>query len=381
MNIESEYVTWVQPVLTSNTSYGVVSSTSITSPHEPYCAFDGIKTGENKYASSSTSGGDITWQLPYNVKISSCKVYTTTETGYLARFPQSITLKASNDGSTWTTVGSASSYSQPTSGGYVTVTVATPTPYTYYKWEFGQSFGSSGGVAIGEIEITATYLKTYVPMKAYLHNNTYNMKIDASSVVSNVIKNGTLTDNNCVISGFSATNYATVPKSFEFGSGTWEICIKFRVYSDKNYNQRIFALKTSNNNFALGISKFSSDNAYYPNKLWMGVYNSSYSGVPIVYKQDFSATNNQYYWVKLMYDGEKYTVSTSTNGTNFATRDTETSSTVLTTTDTLFGYLGSDADSRYLDGDIDLNESYIKKDGVIWWNGTVPAKKYYGINI
>lgn len=217
-------------------------------------------------------------------------------------------------------------------------------------------------------------------MKAYLHNNTYNMKVDTTSVVSNVIKNGTLTDNNCVISGFSATNYATLPKSFEFGSGTWEICIKFRVYSHKQYNQTIFTLKTSNDNSALVISKFSVFGPY-PNKLWMGVYNSSYSEVPIVYIPSFTANNNRYYWVKLMYDGEEYTVSTSTNGTNFTTGDTETSSTVLTTTDTLFGYFGSNADSEYLDGDIDLNESYIKKDGVIWWNGTAAAKKYYGINI
>ena len=95
--------------------------------------------------------------LPKAIKISSCKVYNTDENGYLNRFPTSIILQGSNDGSTWDTIGSLNNYSQPTSGSYVEVTVTTPTYYSYYKWLFGANFGGNSGVAISEIEINAVY--------------------------------------------------------------------------------------------------------------------------------------------------------------------------------------------------------------------------------
>ena len=155
-----EEVTWTQPTLTSNSSYGIVSSNSVHSGHEAFRAFDGIKTGGNKYLSGSTTSGDITWQMPQYIKITSCKVYQTDEASYLNRFPKTITLQGSNDGNNWTDLGTASGYSQPTSLGYIEVTVANPSMYSNYRWLFGESFGGNSGVAISEIKITATYTKT-----------------------------------------------------------------------------------------------------------------------------------------------------------------------------------------------------------------------------
>lgn len=152
--------TWEQPILTSNTSYGTVSSTDAHNEHPPYSAFNGNKSGDDKYLSTSTSGGNITWSLPKQIKMSSCKIFQTQEAGYLDRFPTTITLQGSNDGSTWNTIGSLDNYSQPTSGSYVEVTVTTPTYYSYYKWLFGANFGGNSGVAISEIEINAIYQAT-----------------------------------------------------------------------------------------------------------------------------------------------------------------------------------------------------------------------------
>ena len=154
-----EEATWVQPTLTSNTSYGVVSSTSIFSDSGPYFAFNGVVGLGDKYLSNSTSGGDITWELPINIKISSFRTYQTEESSYLNRFPTTITLQGSTDGSTWDTVGTASGYSQPSSGGYIDVTVTNPDYYKYYKWVFGANFGGNSGVAVSEISINATYIK------------------------------------------------------------------------------------------------------------------------------------------------------------------------------------------------------------------------------
>ena len=155
----AQNMTWVQPILTSATSYGTVSSDYYYSDeHSAWYAFNGVKGTSDKYYSSSSSAGNIIWQLPSEeINISSCKVYTTNETSYLSRFPQSITIYGSNDGSTWTELGVASGYSQPSSASYVQVNCTDTGYYQYIKWEFGAVFsGAKGNVAVSEIEISAT---------------------------------------------------------------------------------------------------------------------------------------------------------------------------------------------------------------------------------
>lgn len=155
----AQNMTWVQPILTSATSYGTVSTDYYYSDSEgAWHAFNGVKGTSDKYYSSSSSAGNIIWQLPSEeINISSCKVYTTNESSYLGRFPQSITIYGSNDGSTWTELGVASGYSQPSSESYVQVNCTATGYYQYIKWEFGSVFNSSqGNVAVSEIEISAT---------------------------------------------------------------------------------------------------------------------------------------------------------------------------------------------------------------------------------
>lgn len=149
-------VDWTRPNLSSNTSYGTVSTTNYGSGHFAWHAFDNVYNGGNKYASGTIDGGDITWQLPLQIKIESCKVYQTDEGGVLGRFPSSITLLGSNDGSTWQQVGSKSDYSTPSSGGYVELTSSSPAYYSYYKWNFGSPISDDWSMAIAEITITAT---------------------------------------------------------------------------------------------------------------------------------------------------------------------------------------------------------------------------------
>lgn len=151
-----KYVPWEQPTLTSNTSSGTVSSTNYNSSHPPYVAFDGTKAnGTNKYLSQTGDGGDITWETPEPIKITSCEIYTTTEGSYLNRFPQTITIYGSDGGVDWVKIGSLSGYEQPASGGFVTVPCNASKTYRYTKWEFGVGFSGSNCVGVSEIVITA----------------------------------------------------------------------------------------------------------------------------------------------------------------------------------------------------------------------------------
>lgn len=151
------YKSWTQPVLTSDTSHGTLTTSGYSGSNQaPWRAFDGIIGGTNKYFANSASSAYIDWHTPEPIKISSCKIYTTTETGYLNRFPQTIKIYGSDTGSSWVQIGSLSGYSAPASGGSVTVNCNATKAYAHTKWEFGPVFsGAIGNIAVAEIVITA----------------------------------------------------------------------------------------------------------------------------------------------------------------------------------------------------------------------------------
>lgn len=149
-----KYVAWTQPTLSSDTSYGTISSSITTwGDGQTWHISDGVKGTSNKWGGGSGSG-NITWHLPEKIKINSFQIWQTNESEYLNRFPKTIKLYASDDGTNYTEVGSLSGYSQPASAGYVTVTCNTSKVYEYYKWEFGTSWKGSE-IAVSEIVITA----------------------------------------------------------------------------------------------------------------------------------------------------------------------------------------------------------------------------------
>ena len=149
-----KYVDWTQPVIASDTAYGILTSSITTwGDGQVWHISDGVKGTSNKWGGNSGSG-NITWQMYEKIKINSFQVWQTNESGYLDRFPKSIKLYASDDGTNYIEVGSLSGYSQPTSAGYVTVTCNTSKVYEYYKWEFGTSWKGSE-IAVSEIVITA----------------------------------------------------------------------------------------------------------------------------------------------------------------------------------------------------------------------------------
>ena len=130
------------PTFNSNTTYGTLSSTSIHSSHNIWNAFDGVIGGENKYLSTNTNSGDITWIAPHYVSINSCRFY---QTDVITRFPRSI--RIIGDG---IEIANVSSYSQPASGAYLEV-ICNKQVYKRVQWLFGNNFGGDAGVAIGEI--------------------------------------------------------------------------------------------------------------------------------------------------------------------------------------------------------------------------------------
>ena len=151
-----KYSTWNQPILTSNTSYGAITASSdhSTDTSEPWQIFHMGATVGNRFLFTGTSSEWIKWQLPEPIKISSCTVYNSAETSYLNRFPKSITLQVSDDGSSWKTIGSASGYTQPGNSESHSFTCNSDRAYSYIRWQFAQTFGASP-MAVGVIKINA----------------------------------------------------------------------------------------------------------------------------------------------------------------------------------------------------------------------------------
>lgn len=150
-----KYKTWNQPILTSNTSYGTITASSDHSePSEPWHILTMKAVAGGRFLFTGSSSEWIQWQLPEPIKISSCTVYNSAETSYLNRFPKSITLQVSDDGSSWKTIGSASGYAQPGNKESISFTCNSDKAYSYIRWTFAQTFGASP-MAVGVIRINA----------------------------------------------------------------------------------------------------------------------------------------------------------------------------------------------------------------------------------
>ena len=144
---------WAQATFSANNSYGTLSTDLSAWGDSPlWHIFD--NSNSTKFGAGTTSGGYILWELPLSLKITEFSMVQTTETTYLDRFPQDVILYGSNNGTDFTEVGSKDNYSQPTSGGSVSVNCEDADYYTYYKWVFDSTFGGTQ-FAIAEINITA----------------------------------------------------------------------------------------------------------------------------------------------------------------------------------------------------------------------------------
>lgn len=169
---------------------------------------------------------------------------------------------------------------------------------------------------------------------------------------------GTLTNNDCVISGFSDSNYLLVDK---YPTNITSLEMYFKIKVESLGFRTIVGQKANNYKTPqLGISGSS------PHYFYWNISKNGSSWVSL--ETNYVPNLNQYYWVKGTWNGSQIELFISEDGETFTSLGTK----ACTSCTWIEGIkVGDDANtSDWFDGSIDLNESYIDVNNERWWNGT-----------
>ena len=181
---------------------------------------------------------------------------------------------------------------------------------------------------------------------------------------SNISLVGSLTDKQGVLSGFSTSNYATLPKVFP-SMANWECCSRVK-FSAVNATQYFFNTGASAfYGFLLGLNSngvFSIHNSS----------NGSSWNIGADIKGTLVARADTYYYIKFGFNGSEYYFEYSLTGEKDSfIRDITITSTVLTKQPTTVANIGNSWNSNTASNmTLDLNNTYININGERWWSGT-----------
>ena len=175
---------------------------------------------------------------------------------------------------------------------------------------------------------------------------------------------GNLTNNNGVLSGFSSSNYASLPTTFNPPqTKVWEILLKVKTGETFNGMDTIFC-RTKNNYYGIRIHRNSSNGCLRLSISRNGTTEHTTDGTIVL-------QTNRDYWVKVTFNGTgRYELSLSTDGINYALEGYILQASLLldSANPTYIGNHNVDS-TRVWSGTIDLNESYININNAIWWQG------------
>ena len=337
---------FVAPYLTYNGTMGkdkfaAKAITEYSSSYQAYMAFD--NSTSSQWASSGTQNPSwISFYNPKPLKVSSLEMRNRTS----AENFTGGSVYGSNNNTTWnklcdysTTITSANAYWN--------IPVNSPDFYNYYKIEGTSMTGTNQGFTdIGILAQEREVVETN--QSEYKHYNIREI--------------GTLTNNDGILSGFSSGNYAKLPNVFSHGSNSWEVQFKVTTGSDVSTQSCICEQQYNGNYYGLTIYIQSGTL-----RVRCGNGSSNFWDV----NTDYSISANTTYWIKAEFNGTQYILSASIDGENWTTASTISSTTIAT--DNYSMNIGKRNYSGYSYewlGSIDLNESYIKVNNELWWQGT-----------
>lgn len=425
--IVAKIESWTRPTVSSATEVGFVTNAenNVDPNHAAWKALDGSTSG---YATLRPSSAYSTfwwkWTLPYYLAITTSSYFTITQRNtsegcggwkFYADVDRKIPLTAefstsgwastsahtincigftgtiytdtiylySNTVSSWpgmaelqftnfkkaTLTGSISDMSASMLGVGSTVSIAMNGQTTGYKNDICLIENAQGTKKIAVCKTgtlpqgaAKTVLKSATPL--YL-NTSKTEVVKEKEGMAVTVTNGSKTENftkvgsvsitdEGIASGFSSSNYLKIDSGFNPGNDTWEIVCAINKTSSAYCH--LFGGKNTTCNIVVSLS--GNTLTWYLSS--NGTSWNLASGVG-----SYTITTNRLYYIKASYNGTEYKLEASTDGTNWSTSSTITSSAKIYPGDMLFG---AAYDQSYpLVGYIDLNNSCIKINGSVWW--------------
>ena len=367
----------------SNNYINIISATSIKSK-------DVTEIGIKIFNKRTTEGGAVllttvdsqSISLGCNNKSVWATLYNTTagavQIGGLlsgnAPFGQYSWIKIIFDGTTCSVYHSSTGYNDMTLTASGSYSYGDTTSYNSIK--IGADLGSNDEGT--KVDLNETYIKVNGSLwfygKNYASQNIAPVPSGYHFVDSKVglVKEGSPTIVDGVVSGFSNSDYLRIPSVFSPGSSTWEIMTKVNCTPGgaasyimsrytTSYRQIGFAIGTSTTpEFTLSLS--SNGNAYDITENTHGTF------------QVQSGVN---YFVSLKFTGTQYILSYSTDGVNFIEDIVVNSTTPIYNENALLAIgvnrYTTSGNIQPFRGSIDLNETYIKVNNAMWFNGAKAA--------
>jgi hypothetical protein len=198
----------------------------------------------------------------------------------------------------------------------------------------------------------------------------------AGRKIVNIYQTGVLTRYGSVVTSFSDSNYFSTSARLDerilcidnvnqksikpmLDADNWEMNVKIKFSSLTKTAQGIISPVTD--------MCFIHLETYNYNKLSLLLSTTSGSYNHTEQPIDYTVQTDTWYWIKFSFDSEKYVLKISTDGTNYTTL-VEISDTNKPTYSEI-RYARSYPSGRSLDGEIDLQETNIKVDGELFWQG------------
>ena len=183
----------------------------------------------------------------------------------------------------------------------------------------------------------------------------------ATDNVYNVTIIGALANTDGLLSGFSTSNYALLPKYFPSSLSTedWEFVIPYKTTSISG-TQNVMC----SDDYGIGFAINASAKLVW----WISSNGTSWNIANSVTSTLTVSANTQYYFKLGRTSGTTY-LAVSTDNVNFTNYISTSTSFSLQNTRFKFGISRSNADPA-TNGTIDLNACYIKVNGEFWWQGT-----------
>lgn len=176
----------------------------------------------------------------------------------------------------------------------------------------------------------------------------------------NITSIGSLTITDGVASGFSTSKYIMLPQIFDVSNGQdWEMVFKFTTGDDVT-SVSVIASGLTNQYFNWCIQDGKTQNNVGDGTNWLVSGDNIYGSTEI--------SPNTTYWIKVNFNGIYVRLYLSTNGSTYNLDWTFTTSKIIPVCDIVLGQ-GRALSTTNVPASIDLDESYIKIDDKVWWNG------------